>query len=882
MWCHVAAVVFPAVSVLWQDGQSAQTTPTPEEINRAIEELGDDKFAVRERASNFLWKTGKAAEVALVKAATSRDPEVALRARRILRKFKYGIYPDTPEEVVQLVAQFRYGNQVAKQAVLRKLMDTAEMPTLLKLLKTELDENLRKQLTEGLARDIDKLAGALFISGNFARAEQFLEIGATSDAGMRHYAAYLLLRDQLEAKISELKDRVAGAPNTVDARLLVHLLRARGDLRGALRASEKASDPDLTASVLFELGDWKELARTHDKLSRDAQGRMAGGIVHLGYTAAFHRLAGNGKELEEAVAAIQELAERKPNKLWYCGEALLINDRFQDAVNLLKEERTASAFQILCLQSRFREALELAGIRDPRGPYSPWFEDSQTEPEAGSTRKSDRFAIGLRVASMLYRLGEKEESLRLFSQLAQAAEEDKDLSMRSVCEAEYELGLTEQAFEHAVLVLSKGWNTPATMPRNSVLWTLFPKRRNTAEIWWTFFCRKYPEEPRKATIDRLRKMLAPAPPEESRDDAWLDLVEEAEKGSQELKKYPRGKWLTVLGETCLAGGKRRRARSYFEQAAEVTPSVSALIRVGDLAAADTQWQQAAEWYRRAWEKDHAKPTALYLQGRVLVQAGQEAEGRKLIEAARLLPLGNADTRYSFAKELQQRGLNEEAARQWKLIVQTGEFESFSVSQAAEQLGNLASGKEDLKAAAYWQWPLLRCLRTNTAILGVEGYLELSHQIHKARARGLLAAGRIDQALREIRLSHAALPGETELACDLVPQLEKAGRLQAADELFAKVFEVNQRVCDDFPHSANHHNNLGWLAARCNRRLDKALAHAGRAVELDPDNPAHIDTLAEVHFRRGQRDKAIKLAKRCVELAPQEQHFRRQLRRFQQR
>src|SRR5207248_1409590 len=78
-------------------------------IRKAIEELGDDSFAVREQASQRLWSAGRAAEPALQAALKSADPEVARRARALLDRFEYGIYPDTPKNIVELVQQFRAG-----------------------------------------------------------------------------------------------------------------------------------------------------------------------------------------------------------------------------------------------------------------------------------------------------------------------------------------------------------------------------------------------------------------------------------------------------------------------------------------------------------------------------------------------------------------------------------------------------------------------------------------------------------------------------------------------------------------------------------------------------------------------------------------------------
>src|SRR5436309_1494785 len=73
--------------------------PTEQEIRQAVEQLGDKRFAVREKASKFLWNAGPAAELALKKAAQSTDAETSRRAKAILDKFDYGIFPDTPKEL---------------------------------------------------------------------------------------------------------------------------------------------------------------------------------------------------------------------------------------------------------------------------------------------------------------------------------------------------------------------------------------------------------------------------------------------------------------------------------------------------------------------------------------------------------------------------------------------------------------------------------------------------------------------------------------------------------------------------------------------------------------------------------------------------------------
>ena len=91
-------------------GLPGQAPPSQDDIDRAVRQLGDDDFQVREQATRFLWSAGKAAEPALRGALKSGDPEVARRARTLLDRFQWGIYPDTPPEIVALVDRYRTGD----------------------------------------------------------------------------------------------------------------------------------------------------------------------------------------------------------------------------------------------------------------------------------------------------------------------------------------------------------------------------------------------------------------------------------------------------------------------------------------------------------------------------------------------------------------------------------------------------------------------------------------------------------------------------------------------------------------------------------------------------------------------------------------------------
>ena len=82
-----------------------------------------------------------------------------------------------------------------------------------------------------------------------------------------------------------------------------------------------------------------------------------------------------------------------------------------------------------------------------------------------------------------------------------------------------------------------------------------------------------------------------------------------------------------------------------------------------------------------------------------------------------------------------------------------------------------------------------------------------------------------------------------------------------------------------PYDARTLNNLAWMYAEQGIRLDEALRLSLLSLKLDPDQPAYLDTLAEIYYRMGDHEQAVALIRRAISIAPELEHYRRQLRKF---
>jgi len=176
--------------------------------------------------------------------------------------------------------------------------------------------------------------------------------------------------------------------------------------------------------------------------------------------------------------------------------------------------------------------------------------------------------------------------------------------------------------------------------------------------------------------------------------------------------------------------------------------------------------------------------------------------------------------------------------------------------------------------------MLHCFRENVAFVHNGAYLTIPYLIHAARARGLLLADRWDEARAEVKWCLDTLPASITLPLDLVRDLEKKNKKKEAQELFEQVLEANRKLVKQHPRSAHLHNTLAWLCAACRRNLAEGRKSAEKAVELAPETPAYRDTLAEILFQQGEKNRAVALMKQCVAQDPTRKYYRLQLQRME--
>ena len=128
-----------------------------------------------------------------------------------------------------------------------------------------------------------------------------------------------------------------------------------------------------------------------------------------------------------------------------------------------------------------------------------------------------------------------------------------------------------------------------------------------------------------------------------------------------------------------------------------------------------------------------------------------------------------------------------------------------------------------------------------------------------QAQLLSNGGEADQSLARIDDALARFPAHPDLLYQKSILLEKAGRTDAALAQLEALYR-------DRPQDSAIANALGFLLADHNRELARAERLITAALKGEPDNPAILDSMGWLDFRRGNSREALPLLERAYRLA----------------
>ena len=288
-------------------------------ISRLIAQLGDDQFAVRQRAQQELVKMGFDAFDALTEAGTSDDPEIAMQAGYLVRLIRADWTRDTDPRQIQAI--FKDYDVQSDERRLARIKQLAELPGdqglewLCRLVRFEKSPVLSKQAALAvMGQSVD---------GEAAWTKRAATITKGLDRGRRPAVKWLLTYVQAQSDpggalekwsaLAEAERQTLDAhPQETHNQIVMDLLRRKIDLLDRLGRTNETLDV-VRQAALCERGDSASLTELIEWLVKrkawtvldDVETRFSASFeadAVLSYTLCEARLAQGERGLAEQLA----------------------------------------------------------------------------------------------------------------------------------------------------------------------------------------------------------------------------------------------------------------------------------------------------------------------------------------------------------------------------------------------------------------------------------------------------------------------------------------------------------------------------------------------------------------------------------------------------
>jgi tetratricopeptide (TPR) repeat protein len=153
-------------------------------------------------------------------------------------------------------------------------------------------------------------------------------------------------------------------------------------------------------------------------------------------------------------------------------------------------------------------------------------------------------------------------------------------------------------------------------------------------------------------------------------------------------------------------------------------------------------------------------------------------------------------------------------------------------------------------------------RTDEAVEHLDAILKGSQsdgslvRIYIAKGELLRAARRYEEALVVFNTALEIVPGNSDLLYSRALVAERLGRIDMLEADIKFILKTE-------PNNAHALNALGFTLADQTDRYEEAYAYIKRAIEINPDDAAIIDSWGWIHYRMGDYDKAIALLRKAL-------------------
>jgi tetratricopeptide (TPR) repeat protein len=299
----------------------------------------------------------------------------------------------------------------------------------------------------------------------------------------------------------------------------------------------------------------------------------------------------------------------------------------------------------------------------------------------------------------------------------------------------------------------------------------------------------------------------------------------------------------------------KRVNDFFRKAVENAGGDSAVLKdVADYFAASQQIQEAIPLYLKVLELQPDDSNAREKLASGFVLTNQRAKAIEMLQEI----IKQHPEKYQPYDLLAQ--LLDEGARALARASQPepakAEFAKAAANYEQSLLINPGRANTCLRLAELLIGPLKESERAVKVLTEARQRFSNAPEFTYYLALALREAKHPQQAVTTFEEALNEAQGENEgtlnarFYFDYGAAADQAGLYDKAADLFRK------SIARDPATAAEAYNYIGFMWAEHNLHLDEAEEMIGRALQLDPNNGAYLDSLGWLHYRKGKYDEAL--------------------------
>lgn len=842
-----------------------------------IRRLASESYAERVDATRQLWAEGASAKADLLKAARSRDPEVAMRARDLIRKINLGIEPDTDPKIIELTDNYRTASATEKNTIYHELRSLRAWRQILRLYAIETDMTLKTNL----ARMIDSIALVAarerIAKGDNDGALEYLEMARDTENGLIAIAAFHRASGTLEGEIEAL-----GEPTDANAWLWQAAMhRAAGDADAAATAARKAGNERVAATMDMLMGNplpWLKHAGS------EQQGQDA--MVARYAQAAAARWRGEPWSAELNQIRRQLRSTEDATRMAAISHLFLLGD-VEPAWKHFADEYPEEAFASFDSLERLDEALAVVGVDGEPSEIKKSLLDLLSKVCVPPGKALDDEEIRENVLTQCVGICGFLERRGMASLLDEVVL-PKALKFAEIHQSRFidlisgffGVSGSRSAAPELALRIASAWAGDDPERWNEMRIAAFGDEHEYM-LWWELLQEVDDKAPPALRMQAMLAIFGYTRDREELYQSWIDAIwAHAADADRAATVLPLFGFLSATVTDIDLFQRIRSVRAVDNPVEDDAESSQVNLLVD---AALGHWDDVAELFLQQIavlaQRGDARAELHAYASVSLRNAGRVEDANAHESWVESLALGDARTNLAVAQAF-AFGRDYDRAFHWyrRAVMESAPGDNRFRQALDGYLVELLERRDYALVASCSE--VLAQWESKEPNFGFAPAMlvRIRQQSDFGRAMAMLTDRR-SEAISLLRSAHGIAPTDGALADHFFPSLLESPLQELRKELFEISWRKITANLTRFPDADNTMNTAVWFASRAGLRLEEAKVMQQRALKLWPRSAAYLDTLAEVYFALGNRREAVRLGRLALRYIPHDPMIIRQHERF---